>query len=112
LFYEQWKFFTSIKPFSYADVYNPKEAPNRRVKRIIDNENKKERQKERVKFNEVVRELVEKIKEKDPRYRKFYMQQQQEKEAKRKKQEEEKAAKKEAEAQRLKEYREELARQY
>lgn len=50
--------------------------------------------------------------DKDPRYRKFKLIQTQEKEAKRKKIEEEKQARREAEAQRLKEYREELARQY
>lgn len=58
-FYEGWKFFTTAKQFAYADLYDPKEAPNRRVKRLIEAENKKERQKERVAFNEMVRELVE-----------------------------------------------------
>jgi DnaJ homolog subfamily A member 5 len=72
-FYDGWKFFTTIKQFAYADVYNPAEAPNRRVKRIIEAENKKERQKERVKFNEVVRELIEKLMDKDPRYKKFLL---------------------------------------
>lgn len=111
-FYDQWKFFTTGKQFAYADVYNPKEAPNRRVKRLIENENKKERQKERVKFNEVVRELVDRIREKDPRYRKFMMQIQKEKEEKRRKLEAEKQAKKETEAARLKDFREERAREW
>ena len=75
-FYEDWKFFTTCKQFTYADLYNPKEAPNRRVKRIIEMENKKERTKERNKFNEMVRELVLKIQDKDPRYKKFILQQQ------------------------------------
>ena len=70
-FYDSWKFFTTSKKFAYADIYNPNEAPNRRIKRIIEMENKKERQKERVKFNDMVRELVERLREKDPRYRKF-----------------------------------------
>jgi hypothetical protein len=56
---------------AYADLYNPKEAPNRRVKRIIEVENKKERNIERSAFNETVRKLVEDIKEKDFRYKKF-----------------------------------------
>jgi len=42
-FYDNWKFFVTGKPFAYADAYNPNEAPNRRVRRIIENENKKER---------------------------------------------------------------------
>lgn len=111
-FYDSWKFFTTAKKFAYADLYNPNEAPNRRIKRIIEMENKKERQKERVKFNELVRELVEKLREKDPRYRKFIVQVQQEKEAKRRKLEEERNAKKEAEAERLRIFREERAAMY
>lgn len=35
-FYDHWLLFTSIKPFAYADVYDSREAPNRRVKRIIE----------------------------------------------------------------------------
>lgn len=58
-FYDHWKFFTTSKQFTYADLYNPKEAPNRRIKRIIEDENKKERKKERMAFNELVRDLVE-----------------------------------------------------
>ena len=111
-FYDWWKFFTTNKPMSYADMYNPKEAPNRRVKRIIETENKKERQKERVKFNEVVRELVTKLMDKDPRYKKFAMIQQQEKDAKRKRIEDERQAKKDIEAERLRVYREERAAYY
>jgi hypothetical protein len=54
-------------------LYNPNEAPNRRVRRLIEAENKKERNKERVKFNDIVRELVENLKQKDPRYKKFVL---------------------------------------
>jgi len=42
-FYDDWKFFTTAKKFAYADAYNPAEAPNRRIKRLIEAENKKER---------------------------------------------------------------------
>ena len=70
-FYEGWRFFSTQKKFTYADLYNPNEAPNRRVKRLIEAENKKERNKERAEFNEKVRELVEMLKDKDPRYKKF-----------------------------------------
>jgi DnaJ family protein A protein 5 len=73
-FYEHWQFFTTAKQFTFADVYNPAEAPNRRVKRLIEAENKKERQKERVKFNDLVRQLITQLMDKDPRYRKFKLQ--------------------------------------
>ena len=91
-------------------MYNPAEAPNRRVKRLIEVENKKERQKERVKFNELVRQLIERLGEKDPRYKKFLLIRQQEKEAKKARIEAERASKKEVEAIRLREYREDLAK--
>jgi DnaJ family protein A protein 5 len=42
-FYTEWKHFSTKKKFSYADKYNPNTAPNRRIKRLIDTENKKER---------------------------------------------------------------------
>jgi hypothetical protein len=32
-------------------MYNPNEAPNRRIKRIIEEENRKERNKEKKEFN-------------------------------------------------------------
>jgi DnaJ family protein A protein 5 len=40
-----------MKQFTYADMYNPNEAPNRRIKRIIEEENRKERNKEKKEFN-------------------------------------------------------------
>lgn len=111
-FYDWWQHFTTCKPFAYADLYNASQAPNRRVKRLIEVDNKKERDKERRAFNEAVRLLVAKLKEQDPRYKKFMLIQQQEKEERKRKAEEEKAARKAAEAERLRLYREELALHY
>lgn len=70
-FYENWQYFTTCKPFAYADLYNESEAPNRRIKRLIEIENNKERKRERQEFNDMVRELIAKLKDKDPRYKKF-----------------------------------------
>ena len=70
-FYDHWMLFTSIKPFAYADVYNPAEAPNRRVKRLIEIENNRERKKERQEFIAYVRKMVEMLRSKDPRFIKF-----------------------------------------
>jgi len=67
-FYLHWAYFTTNKKFSFADVYNPNHAPNRRVKRLVETENKKERNKERKEFNELVAQLVEYVKKRDPRY--------------------------------------------
>jgi DnaJ homolog subfamily A member 5 len=67
-FYSQWKFFSTLKKFSYADKYNPNTAPNRRIKRLIETENKKERQQERKEFNDTVLKLIDTIQKRDPRY--------------------------------------------
>ena len=93
-------------------MYNPEEAPNRRIKRLIEAENKKERNKEKSAFNDLVRSLVEDLKTRDPRYKKFMMQKTKEKEEKKRKLEEEKEAKRQEHQRKLKEHREELARQY
>lgn len=66
-FYQFWENFVTIKPFAYKDLYDPKEAPNRRIKRIIETENDKERKKEKKKYNDTVKKIVEFIKAKDPR---------------------------------------------
>ena len=57
----------------------------------------------------MVRELVLKLQDKDPRYKKYILIQQQEKEEKRRKMDEDRREKKAAEAERLRIYREERA---
>ena len=84
-FYEEWLDFFSRKKFSFMDKYNPLEGPNRRVKRLIVQENLKERQRERKRMNETVRKLVAWVQKRDPRWQTF---QQRKKEMMEKKQEE------------------------
>lgn len=64
-FYKYWENFTTIKQFAYVDPYDPRQAPNRRIKRLIENDNKKERYKVRTRFNDKLHELVAYIKTKD-----------------------------------------------
>lgn len=71
LFYNYWSNFTTTRLFSWADVYNPAEAPNRKVRRIIELENTKERNKQRKIYNEMVTSLVDFVKKRDPRWIKF-----------------------------------------
>ena len=52
-------------------MYDPHHAPNRRIKRLIENDNQKERNKERRKFNEKLLELVRVIRDKDKRFQFF-----------------------------------------
>ena len=67
-FYRDWEGFTTIKKFTFVDVYDPRDAPNRRIKRLIDNDNNRARNKERGKFNDKVQSLIDHLKKKDPRW--------------------------------------------
>ncbi|KAM3134816.1 hypothetical protein pb186bvf_013141 [Paramecium bursaria] len=67
-FYQKWENFTTYKSFAYADKYNPNEAPNRQIKRLIIQDNLKERKEEKKKYIKTVKKLVDLVKQKDPRY--------------------------------------------
>ena len=60
-FYNEWRGFSSVKKFAYVDVYDPRDAPNRRIKRLIENDNNRARNRERNKFCDKVRDLVDHI---------------------------------------------------
>ena len=111
-FYKYWANFTTNKKFAFVDSYNPNHAPNRRVKRIIEGENQKERNKERKEFNSLVQQLVEYVKKRDPRYQKFHMEEVRAKEAKKRMEEEEREKKRMEEQEKIKKYREEMAQKY
>ena len=111
-FYNEWQHFSTLKIFTYADKYNPNTAPNRRIKRLIDNENKKERLAERKEFNDTIVKLLEFLQKRDQRYQKFKMAEQREKEAKRLKEEEEREKKRLEDQERLRKFREEIAQKY
>ena len=57
-FYNHWSGFVTLKTFAWADAYNLNEADNRKVRRLMDEENKKLRKAEQREFNETVRALV------------------------------------------------------
>ena len=66
-FYNYWANFATSRCFSWADAYNPNEAPNRKIRRIIEVENTKERNKQRKAFNEMVVSLIDYLQKRDPR---------------------------------------------
>jgi DnaJ homolog subfamily A member 5 len=107
-FYQEWSGFSTLKQFAYVDQYNPNDAPNRRIKRLIEQDNKRERQKERNKFNDKLRDLLAYIRSKDPRIEKFAREDQIKKDEKRR-EEELRALEKQEE---LRKYRAELAEHY
>ena len=66
-FYEAWSNFSSRMSFSWADVTNPNEAPNRVERRFIEKENEAARRSARKERNEQVRALVAFVRKRDGR---------------------------------------------
>lgn len=66
-FYSAWQSYCTQLSYVWESQYDVKEAPNRRVARMIEKENKKERDKHKKKRNELVRELVAYVRKRDPR---------------------------------------------
>ena len=69
-FYNHWSGFVTLKTFAWADAYNLNEADNRKVRRLMDEENKKLRRVEQREFNDAVRALVAFVKKRDKRFAK------------------------------------------
>ncbi|KAF7458841.1 DnaJ domain-containing protein [Cryptosporidium felis] len=66
-FYRFWSNFSSMRTFSWKDIWNLNQAQNRQMKRAMEAENNKERKKGKREYNETVRRLVEYVKKRDPR---------------------------------------------
>ena len=68
LFYSSWSGFSTKKSFAWKDKYRLSDAPDRRVRRLMEKENKKCRDDAAREFNEAVRFLVAFVRKRDPRY--------------------------------------------
>lgn len=66
-FYVTWSSFATRKSFSWEDVYRYAEASDRRVRRMMERENKQAREEAIHKFNKIIRSLVGFVKKRDPR---------------------------------------------
>ncbi|XP_057872078.2 DNAJ protein JJJ1 homolog [Cryptomeria japonica] len=66
-FYNYWLGFCTVKDFSWVDEYRASAGPNRKVRRLMEEENKKLRKKAKREYNETVRELAEFVKKRDKR---------------------------------------------
>jgi DnaJ family protein A protein 5 len=66
-FYNYWTNFASRMTFAWHDKYNPNDAPDRAVRRLIEKENKVLRDAARKEYNELVRGLANHVKKRDPR---------------------------------------------
>ncbi|TQN66677.1 DnaJ-like protein subfamily C member 21 [Colletotrichum shisoi] len=67
-FYGAWASFSTRKPFAWKDKYRLSDAPDRRVRRLMEKENKKIRDEAIRDFNDAVRFLVTFVRKRDPRY--------------------------------------------
>ncbi|KAL2828121.1 hypothetical protein BJY01DRAFT_133625 [Aspergillus pseudoustus] len=70
-FYAVWGSFSTNKSFSWKDTYRYSEAPDRRVRRLMEKENKRLREAAIREFNDAVRSLVNFVKKRDPRYKAY-----------------------------------------
>ncbi|WEW60360.1 hypothetical protein PRK78_005845 [Emydomyces testavorans] len=68
-FYNIWGSFATKKSFQWKDVYKYSEAPDRRVRRLMEKENKRLRDEAIRDFNDAVRSLVSFVKKRDPRFK-------------------------------------------
>ncbi|KAK6118065.1 hypothetical protein DH2020_048192 [Rehmannia glutinosa] len=66
-FYNYWLGFVSVLDFYWADQYDAMAGPNRKSRRLMEEENKKLRKKARREYNETVRGLAEFVKKRDKR---------------------------------------------
>ncbi|KAJ5114584.1 hypothetical protein NUU61_000343 [Penicillium alfredii] len=68
-FYAAWSGFSTRKSFAWKDAYRYSEAPDRRVRRLMEKENKRLREEGIREFNDAVRSLVAFVKKRDSRYK-------------------------------------------
>ncbi|KAL8912274.1 MAG: hypothetical protein Q9171_002729 [Xanthocarpia ochracea] len=68
-FYAAWSSFATKKDFAWMDIYRCSDAPDRRVRRLMEKENKRRREDAAREFNDAVRSLVAFAKKRDPRFK-------------------------------------------
>ena len=67
-FYAVWSRFSTRKMFAWKDLYRNTDAPDRRLRRVTEKENKRLREEGIHEFNDAVRSLVAFVRKRDPRY--------------------------------------------
>ncbi|KAG0485398.1 hypothetical protein HPP92_009477 [Vanilla planifolia] len=66
-FYNYWLGFCTVMDFAWVDEYDSSAGPNRRSRRLMEEENKKLRKKARREYNDTVRGLAAFVKKRDKR---------------------------------------------
>ncbi|KAK1753458.1 hypothetical protein QBC47DRAFT_43895 [Echria macrotheca] len=67
-FYRVWSSFSTKKSFSWRDKYRLSDAPDRRIRRLMEKENRKLREDGIREFNDAVQSFVAFVRKRDPRY--------------------------------------------
>ncbi|KAI1646200.1 DnaJ-domain-containing protein [Daldinia loculata] len=67
-FYGRWSNFSTKLSFTWKNKWRLSDAPDRRVRRLMEKENKKFREDAAREFNDAVRSLVAFVRKRDPRY--------------------------------------------
>jgi DnaJ family protein A protein 5 len=67
-FYNVWMGFGTKKSYAWKDEHRLSEAPDRRVRRLMEKENQRLRDEGKREFNDAVRSLVAFVRKRDPRY--------------------------------------------
>eukprot|EP00467_Chlorarachnion_reptans_P000321 CAMPEP_0114514880 /NCGR_PEP_ID=MMETSP0109-20121206/16405_1 /TAXON_ID=29199 /ORGANISM="Chlorarachnion reptans, Strain CCCM449" /LENGTH=597 /DNA_ID=CAMNT_0001694981 /DNA_START=43 /DNA_END=1836 /DNA_ORIENTATION=- len=86
-FYDTWSNLVSRRSFSFCDKWRLSEAPSRKIRRLMEQDNKKLRVRGRRDYHAKIRELIAWMKKKDPRwvsYRQAILEEQRQKEQQRK----------------------------
>ncbi|KAJ7573863.1 DnaJ domain-containing protein [Mycena floridula] len=68
-FYNIFTNFATSKDFAWKDQWNLAEAPDRRVRRLMEKDNRKARDDARREYNDTIRTLTKFIRKRDPRYK-------------------------------------------
>ncbi|WFD22069.1 hypothetical protein MEQU1_000731 [Malassezia equina] len=76
LFYQFWTQFSSRKSFAWKDQHDLRDAPDRRVKRLMEKDNKRARDAARREYNDAIRGLASFLRRRDPRFKAYQAQQQ------------------------------------
>jgi DnaJ homolog subfamily A member 5 len=67
-FYASWNGFATRKSYSWKDLHRLSEAPDRRIRRLMEKENKRHREEAIQQYNDAVRSLIAFVRKRDPRY--------------------------------------------
>lgn len=67
-FYASWNGFATRKSYSWKGVYRLSDAPDRRIRRLMEKENKRHREEAIQEYNDAVRSLIAFVRKRDPRY--------------------------------------------